>query len=147
MQSDGQCEPMCVNCQSNILQPQVQCNASYNSTNIGNLASEEENVQFGSACILTDRIHVMECCTQNGQVKLACGHILPVIGGVCKVCDTMPVLSGYIGENFVNVLRDSGCSGVVVKRELVKDSELTGKIQKSFLHRESKCIMYERTGI
>lgn len=39
----------------------------------------------------------------------------------------MPVLSGYVGENFVNVLRDSGCSGVVVKRELVKDSELTGK--------------------
>lgn len=131
MQSDGQCEPMCVNCQSNILQPQVQCNSSYNSASIGNPASEEENVQFGSACILTDRL--MECCTQNGQLKLACGHILPVIGGVCKVCDTMPVLSGYVGENFVNVLRDSGCSGVVVKRELVKDSELTGKIQKCVL--------------
>lgn len=45
----------------------------------------------------------------------------------------MPVLSGYVGENFVNVLRDSGCSGVVVKRELVKDSELTRKIQKCVL--------------
>lgn len=131
MQSGGLFEPMCVNCQSNILQPEVQCNSSYNSANIGNPASEEENVQFGSACILTDRL--MECCTQNGQVKLACGHILPVIGSVCKVCDSMPVLSGYVGENFVNVLRDSGCSGVVVKRELVKDSELTGKIQKCVL--------------
>lgn len=80
---------------------------------------------------MTDRL--MECCTQNGQVKLACGHILPEIGGVCKVCDTTPVLSGYVGENFVNILRDSGCSGVVVKRELVKDSELTGKIQKCVL--------------
>lgn len=74
-----------------FLQPQVQCNSLYNSASIGNPASEEENVQFGSACILTDRL--MECCTQNGQVKLACGHILPVIGCVCKVCDTMPVLS------------------------------------------------------
>lgn len=80
---------------------------------------------------MTDRL--MECCTQKGQVKLACGHILSVIGGVCKVCDTMPVLSGYVGENCVNVLRDSSCSGVVVKRELIKDSELTGKIQKCVL--------------
>lgn len=130
MQSDGQCEPMCVNCQSNILQPQVQCDISHNSASIGNRAPEE-NLQFGSACILTDRL--MECCAQNGQVKLACGHILPVIGSVCKVCDTMPVLSGYVGDHFVNVLRDSGCNGVVVKRELVKDSELTGKIQKCVL--------------
>lgn len=80
---------------------------------------------------MTDSL--MECCTQKGQVKLVCGHILSVIGGVCKVCDTMPVLSGYVGENCVNVLRDSSCSGVVVKRELIKDSELTGKIQKCVL--------------
>lgn len=72
---------------------------------------------------MTDRL--MECCTPNGQVKLACRHILPVIGSVCKVCDTMPVLAGYVCENFVNIFRDSVCSGVVVKRELVKDSELT----------------------
>lgn len=80
---------------------------------------------------MTDRL--IECYTQNRQAKLVCGHILPIIGGVCKVCDNMPVLSGYVGDNFVKVLRDSGCSGVVVKRELVKDSELTGKIQKCVL--------------
>lgn len=40
----------------------------------------------------------------------------------------MLVLLGYVGENFVKVFRDSGCSGVVVKCEFVKDSELIGKI-------------------
>lgn len=75
----------------------------------------------------------MECCIQNGQVKFVCGYIFFVIGGVCKVCDIMLVLLGYVGENFVNVFRDSGCSGVVVKCEFVKDSELIGKIQKCVL--------------
>lgn len=65
--------------------------------------------------------------------KVGCGHILPVVGGACQVCDSMPVLMGYVGNNHVKVLRDSGCSGVVVKRELVKDSELTGKFQKCVL--------------
>lgn len=79
----------------------------------------------------------------------------------------MLVLLGYVGENFVNVFRDSGCSGVVVKCEFVKDSELIGKnlemcvdrwysllswrsfdrYRYFFLYRESKCIMYERISI
>ncbi|XP_062575090.1 uncharacterized protein LOC134236976 [Saccostrea cucullata] len=35
--------------------------------------------------------------------------------------------------SYVKVLRDSGCSGIVVKRDLVKDTELTGKVQKCVL--------------
>ncbi|XP_062570645.1 uncharacterized protein LOC134232676 [Saccostrea cucullata] len=87
----------------------------------------KEKPHVGSACKL------MECCVENGQVKLACGHILPVVGGACQVCDAMPVLMGYVGESYVKVLRDSGCSGIVVKRDLVKDTELTGKVQKCVL--------------
>lgn len=39
----------------------------------------------------------------------------------------MPVVKGKIGEVIVDTLRDTGCSGVVVKRELVEDDQLTGK--------------------
>ena len=58
------------------------------------------------------------------MVRLACGHVLPVIGGACKMCD-MSSSSGYVGSHLVKVLRDTGCSGVVVKRDLVDDSQLT----------------------
>ncbi|KAK3711512.1 hypothetical protein QZH41_016430, partial [Actinostola sp. cb2023] len=39
----------------------------------------------------------------------------------------MPVVKGKIGETIVDTLRDTGCSGVVVKREFDKDEQLTGK--------------------
>ena len=31
----------------------------------------------------------------------------------------MPVVKGRVGEKSVNVLRDTGCSGIVVKKDLV----------------------------
>lgn len=86
---------------------------------------------MGSACILTNKL--LECCVTDGQVKLACGHILPVLGGVCKVCENMPVQMGYVGGNLIKVLRDTGCSGVVVKRDLVTDDQLTGEVQRCVL--------------
>ncbi|XP_061195768.1 uncharacterized protein LOC133203996 [Saccostrea echinata] len=115
------------NCSSS-LQPQY---ASTKSAIPVNTSSEGEKPLVGSACILTDKLK--ECCVKNGHVKLACGHILPVVGGVCQVCDAMPVLMGYVGESYVKVLRDSGCSGIVVKLDLVKDTELTGKLQECVL--------------
>ena len=33
----------------------------------------------------------------------------------------MPVLKGRVGGKTVDVLRDTGCSGVVVKKELVSE--------------------------
>ena len=39
----------------------------------------------------------------------------------------LPVVKGKVGDIVVDTLRDSGCSGVVVIRSLVKDDELTGE--------------------
>ena len=39
----------------------------------------------------------------------------------------MPTTNGLVGKKSVTVLRDTGCSGVIVKRELVA-RQLTGKI-------------------
>ena len=49
----------------------------------------------------------------------------------------MPVLEGRMEGNPVSVLRDTGCSTVVVRRSLVKDSQLTGK--------ETLCILIDGT--
>ena len=49
-------------------------------------------------------------------------------GGKKSVDDlNLPVVKGLVGDKTVNVLRDTGCEGVVVGRMLVEDSQLTGK--------------------
>ena len=39
----------------------------------------------------------------------------------------MPISKGKIGSSTVTVLRDTGCSGVVVKKKFVKDCQYTGR--------------------
>ncbi|CAC5390149.1 Retrovirus-related Pol polyprotein from transposon gypsy,Retrovirus-related Pol polyprotein from transposon 297,Retrovirus-related Pol polyprotein from transposon 17.6 [Mytilus coruscus] len=42
---------------------------------------------------------------------------------------SMPVSSGYVDGKPVTVLRDTGCSGIVVKRDMVDNESLTGRKQ------------------
>ena len=57
-------------------------------------------------------------------LHLDCG----ACGGKKSVEDlNLPVIKGLVGDQTVNVLRDTGCEGVVVGRRLVGDSQLTGK--------------------
>ena len=45
----------------------------------------------------------------------------------CEVHNArIPVCIGLMGDQSVSVLRDTGCSTVVVKRELVDDEQMTG---------------------
>ena len=39
----------------------------------------------------------------------------------------MPVLNGLVGNKVVSVLRDSGCSGVLVKQKFVNKNQYTGE--------------------
>ena len=45
----------------------------------------------------------------------------------------MPVLIGLVNGQSVNVLRDTGCSGIVVKQELVEPNQFTDRIQACML--------------
>ena len=38
----------------------------------------------------------------------------------------MPVVKGRVGESSVDILRDMGCSGIVVKKDLVSEDQFTG---------------------
>lgn len=69
-------------------------------------------------------------------------YSLPIFSAACSNTNfeglkRMPVLKGLVGKQKVSVLRDSGCSGVVVKQCLVKPSELTS--------REVTCILIDRS--
>ena len=66
----------------------------------------------------------MKSCIQNDQLLLACGKKVPLLSNACVepltgVKSKMPVVKGRIGEKTVDVLRDTGCSGVVVKKDFV----------------------------
>ena len=75
----------------------------------------------------------LESCIQGNQLLLRNGKTLPFIksGGVSMVngaTGKMPVVRGTVGGNTVSTLRDTGCSGVVVRRSLVADEQLTGQV-------------------
>jgi hypothetical protein len=72
-------------------------------------------------------------------LELKCGCKLPIVADACRVTmrDNMPVSDGYIDGKAVKVLRNSGCSTVVIRRDLVEDSQLTGA--------ELRCILIDGT--
>nr|XP_054751019.1 uncharacterized protein LOC129256850 isoform X2 [Lytechinus pictus] len=78
---------------------------------------------------------------RTDHVKLDCGHTFPILSAACTsksfIMSKMPVSQGFVGTNKASVLRDSGCSGVVVKQNLVKPSEMTGRL--------ITCILIDRT--
>ena len=60
---------------------------------------------------------------------------IPYLGDVSilKADDNMPVVKGCVGEELVTVLRDTGCSGAVVRHGLVKANQMTGQLQRCTL--------------
>ena len=90
------------------------------------------DVKETSACVLHTCEHD---CVNKDSLKLACGREVPIVSGACNQpkernfnFKNMPVLKGKVGSKMVDTLRDTGCSGVVVKRSLVEEQQLTGKM-------------------
>ncbi|PIK60000.1 hypothetical protein BSL78_03079 [Apostichopus japonicus] len=76
--------------------------------------------------------------SKKGFFTLDCGHKLTVLTQVTAACkdqnlSSMPVQMGKIGNQSVKVLRDSGCSGVVVRSQYVKPSQMTGDVKTCIL--------------
>ena len=68
---------------------------------------------------------------KDDQLLLACGKKIPLLSSSCVepltgVRSQIPVVKGRVGEKSVDVLRDTGCSGIVVKRDLVSEDQFTG---------------------
>jgi len=72
------------------------------------------------------------------EVMFDCGCRIPVIADACKSgLERMPDRTGWIGDRNVSVLRDTGCSTVVIKRSLVDNNQLTGA--------EETCVLIDDT--
>ena len=70
---------------------------------------------------------------QNSQkyLKLKDEQKIGILNGSCleeNLSNQMPTSIGMVGNKSVTVLRDTGCSGEIVKRELVAERQLTGKV-------------------
>ena len=62
---------------------------------------------------------------------LACGKKILLLSRACVepltgVRSKMPVMKGRVGKKSVDVLRDTGCTEIVVKRDLVSEDQFTG---------------------
>jgi len=76
----------------------------------------------------------------SDHIELKCGCVYPLIADACSNKQSvmnMPVTEGYINGNKVSVLRDTGCSTVVVRRDLVPSELLTGQ--------EDTCVLIDGT--
>ena len=73
----------------------------------------------------------VKACIKDDKLLLACGKKIPLLSSagvepLTGVRRQMPVVKGRVGEKSVDVLRDTGCSGLVVKRDLVSEDQFTG---------------------
>jgi len=65
-----------------------------------------------------------------------CGVCFPVVADACQFPDKlskMPAAEGAVEGTSVKVLRDTGCSAIVVQRALVPDDKLTGRVERCIL--------------
>jgi len=102
--------------------------------------TERPPIHKGNACIPIGAHSVhsndhTDCeCVGDSEVKLACGKRLPIISGACRVVsDNLPITKGLVGDVMVDVLRDTGCSGVVVSRSMINDDQLLNKTERCML--------------
>ena len=73
----------------------------------------------------------VKSCIKDDKLLLACGKKIPLLSSarvepLSGARSKMPVVKGRVGEKSVNVLRDTGCSGIVVKKDLVSQDQFTG---------------------
>ena len=89
---------------------------------------DKENTESEAAATQAD----IESCKAGDELTIGCGKRIPIIKSACIKPtegseDSMPVVRGRVRNKSVSVLRDTGCSGVVIKRDLVTEEEPTGR--------------------
>ena len=82
----------------------------------------------GACLILTDVVNFSRA-TTNGRemVKTSVGS--PIKVSSVSSLSEISTVQGFVGEKPVEVLRDTGCSGVIVSKDLVPGSAYTGRSQ------------------
>ena len=94
--------------------------------------TEEGNIEVSTGQSGHDMSNDIQECIIDNRLMLKNGKSMEVITNSCMKTELitknkMHVTKGKIGNRVVTVLRDTGCSGVIVKRQFVDDEQLTGK--------------------
>ena len=65
-----------------------------------------------------------------GTLELKTREKIKVLNGTCivEIKDNLPVLSGKVGSKKLEVLQDTGCSGVIIRRKLVDETNFKGEM-------------------
>ena len=89
-----------------------------------------------SQCVLCSDSRPHNCDESQGEVKLACGCMLPVVAGAfshegdrklkCICAGKTPCGVGSVNGHKVKVMRDTSSTTCVVKRSLVEAEQMTG---------------------
>ena len=96
------------------------------------LLNEGESLE-GETIILPSGEHLPIISTSSDDDSIQClsGKSLSVVSGIFNndnlLPPNLPLFPGTVNGHHVSVLRDSGCSGVVVGRKYVKPNQFTGK--------------------
>ncbi|KAK3101283.1 hypothetical protein FSP39_002389 [Pinctada imbricata] len=83
---------------------------------------EPDTTQTCGACIIPS-----DCVISNTAILSNSGTSL--VSSCGYKSSVMPTSSGFVDGNPVNVLRDTGCSGIVVRQSKIDETNLTGKFQ------------------
>uniref|UniRef100_A0A224Z474 Zinc finger protein n=1 Tax=Rhipicephalus zambeziensis TaxID=60191 RepID=A0A224Z474_9ACAR len=120
------------NCRTNFTRPSVmKCFKCGQTGHKADACHNEASKAHQAACVYASPKEQAEE-TNCEFVELKSGRKIPIIGCVITTRPTgltkgMPTLLGKISGKEVTVLRDTGSSTVVVRKNLVRDSELTGR--------------------
>ena len=89
----------------------------------------------------TDNSEITCLCMGDRCIADMCVNVItPIATGIAdktRSTDELPTANGMVGNQMVEMLRDSGCTGVVVKQDLVRNDQFTGEIM--------KCKLIDRT--
>ena len=90
---------------------------------------EISSVNTGNACISKGQEHCAECKIEGEHVTLVCGRQVQVLNLAYECKKPMPVAEGRMpnSNRTVSVLRDTGSSAMVIRSNLVQESDYTGK--------------------
>ena len=82
----------------------------------------------GACLILTDVVNYSQATTNEREmVKTSVGS--PIKVSSVSSLSEMSTVQGFVGDKPVEVLRDTGCSGVIVSKDLVPEIAYTGRSQ------------------
>ena len=82
----------------------------------------------GACLILTEAVNYSQATTNEREmVKTSVGS--PIKVSSVSSLSEMSTVQGFVGEKPVEVLRDTGCSEVIVSKDLVPESAYTGRSQ------------------